>query len=61
MAKIVHRYFARVLVASGVLMSMAGCGLTTNSAPLGDLPASSSDVAMFIQQFAREALAAFLF
>lgn len=61
MAKIVHRNLARILVASCLLMSMAGCDLATNSAPLRDLPASSSDVAMFIQQFAREALAAFLF
>ncbi len=61
MAKRVHRYLVRVLVTSGLLMSMTGCNFVTNSALLGDLPSSPSEVAMFIQQFAQEALAAFLF
>lgn len=54
MAERSHKYFVRVLIASCLLMLIAGCNTTTT-------PALSTDLAMFLQQFARETLAAFLF
>jgi len=52
--RVVDTYLVRVLVASGGLMLMTGCHTTTTLA-------SSTNLAMFIQQFAQEAFAAFLF
>lgn len=60
MAKTLHRYLVRVLVAAGWLMLMTGCDVATNPALPIDSSTQSTDLATFIQQFAREALAAFL-
>lgn len=59
-AKNSHRFLIRVCVASGCLLSMAGCDVAASPALPVDLSTPSADLAMFIQQFAREALAAFL-
>lgn len=61
MFKCVHKNVLRILLALGGLMYMAGCEITTTPALPVDVSTSSSDLASFIQQFAREALAAFLF
>ncbi len=61
MAKSAHPRVVPILVVLGFLMLMTGCDLTANPALPVDLSTRSTDVASFIQQFAREALAAFLF
>jgi len=61
MAKGTHRRLVRVIATLGWLMLMAGCDLTTNPASPVDLSTPSTDLAIFIQQFGRELLAAFLF
>ena len=61
MSKNTRTYLIRVCVISGWLMLMTGCDVTTNQALPVDVSTPSTDLAMFLQQFARESLAAFLF
>jgi len=61
MAHSVHDHLVRVLVTSGGLLFMTGCNLSSNPALPVDAFTGSADLALFIQQLAREALAAFLF
>ncbi len=61
MAKRVRNIIIHIFVASGWLMLMTGCEGTMYQSLCVNLSASSSDLASFAQQFAQEALAAFLF
>ncbi len=54
MANCIHGRIVRIFLALGCPMLMTGCAL----APSPSLP---TDLVMFVRQFAREALAAFLF
>ncbi len=56
-----HRFLIRVCVAFGWILLMAGCDVATTPVSPVDLSTSSADLTTFIQQFAREAIAAFLF
>jgi len=61
MANRTHWRVVRVLAVLGCLMAIAGCEPATNPTLPVDWSTASTDVASFIQQFAREAFAAFLF
>jgi len=60
MNRSIHKHLVRILLLLSGLMLLAGCDTTTNPLSYIDQSAASTDLASFIQQFAREALAAFL-
>ena len=61
MLKQTRKYVVCVVVAMSWLLLITGCEPTTSLSLSGDSSALSTDLSVFIQQFAREALAAFLF
>jgi hypothetical protein len=60
MVKTLRAYSFLIPAACGLLMLTTGCVIATNPSLAADASARSTDLTVFIQQFAREALAAFL-
>ncbi len=60
MIKTIQKNLIRFLTTVGGLMVLAGCDTTANLASFLDPSTVSTDLTAFFQQFAREALAAFL-
>jgi|GEM_PF-2200599 len=61
MAKRVCRNFLCILSAMSGLLFMTGCPATSDPSWPAGLSTTSTEVASFVQKFAREAIAAFLF
>jgi hypothetical protein len=60
MVKTLRTYSFLILAACGLLLLTTGCDIATNPALAADASARSTDLTVFIQQFAREAIAALL-
>lgn len=61
MARRAYRNYIGVLIALSGLLLMTGCPATSDPSAPGVLSTTSTDWALFVQQFAREAAAALLF
>jgi len=61
MRKRAHRFAVVVSIALGALIFLGGCQGPVSDALGVDASAQASDLSSFFQDFAREALAAFLF